>query len=210
MKLTAEDYRESYRALSDDEFLAIDRDELVDVARRVYDAELKRRQLEPPLHDEEAEAESLAPLPIPTDEELVRIGLVTSVDRAIYARRILQDADVPCELDNQPNVPEGTIGVMVPASCAEMAQELLAHTLSVDNQLLARRWLEQEWTPDGLDLTDFSVTVEDLFGEGEKVAARLTVDGVHSASGTPVELESLAIVHVHAGHIAEHWVKLGD
>ena len=216
MKLTAEDYRQSYRGLSDEEFLAIDREELVDVARRVYDAELTRRQLESPEAREETEEPPLDTEPrreIATDEELVQLALVTAFDRATYAQRILLDADIPCKLNHQPTMPgsnaDGTIGLMIPVSCVEMAHELLALNLTGDNQVLARRWLEQEWTPDDIDLTDFSVTIDDLFGDADKVAARLTVHGVDPQSGKKVEMEALAIVHMDGGRIAEHWVKLG-
>lgn len=48
MKLTADDYRRHYSELSDEEFLAVDRDELVEMARRCYDSEMTKRQLAPP------------------------------------------------------------------------------------------------------------------------------------------------------------------
>jgi hypothetical protein len=217
MKLTAEDYRQNYRALSDEEFLSIDRDELIDLARRCYDAELKRRQLEPSAEsaDEAADAEtetSRQEPRIPTGEELIQAALVTSMERATYVQRVLMDADIPCELNQHPTLPgvyaQGSIGLLVPASCAEVARELLAQSLSGDNQLLVQRWLEHEWAPEGRDWNDFGVTVEDIFGEAEKVAARLTVRGVEPSSNKHVTLEGLAIVHVADGHIAEHWIKL--
>jgi hypothetical protein len=212
MKLTADDYRASYRVLSDDEFLAIDRDELVDVARRVYDAELKRRQLEPAPPEDEPPLDTEPRREIATDEELVQLALVTAMDRATYAQRVLLDADIPCKLNHQPTMSgayaAGSIGLMVPASCVEMAEELLAQNLTGDNQVLVRRWLEQEWTPDDIELNDFSVTVEDLFGDADKVAARMTVHGVEPESGEAVEMDALAIVRMDGGAIAEYWVKL--
>jgi hypothetical protein len=214
MKLTAEDYRESYRTLSDEEFLAIDRDDLVDVARRCYDAELKRRQLEPRTEeDDTAEFEAaLESTAMPDDEEIVQVALLTDLGRATYARKILLDADIPANLNGKPALPgiyaEGAIGLLVPASCAELARELLAQNLTGDNQLLVRRWLEHEWTPDGLELTDFHVIIDDVFGDADKVAARLTVQGVDPHTRKDVKLGGLAIVHVADGHIREHWVKL--
>jgi hypothetical protein len=215
MKLTAEDYQRNYRALSDDEFLAIDPDDLVDVARRCYDAELKHRKLEPPGDgaDEDSEAGTVREMPrIPTDEEFVRAALFTSTERAMYAQRILMDADISCELDHNPTLPgiyaQGSIGLMVPASCVEIARELLAQNLTGDNQLLVQRWLEKEWTPDDVDLKDFIVNIDDMFGDAGKVAARLTVQGIDPHTGKDVKSEGVAIVHVADGHITEHWVKL--
>jgi hypothetical protein len=212
MKLTADDYRASYRVLSDEEFLAIDRDDLVDVARRVYDAELKRRQLEPMPAEDEPPLDTEPRREIATDEELVQVALVTAMDRATYAQRVLLDADIPCKLNHQPTMSgdyaAGSIGLMVPASCVEMAQELMAQNLSGDNQVLVRRWLEREWAPDDIELHDFSVTVEDVFGDADKVAARMTVRGVEPESGEAVEMDALAIVRMDGGAIAEHWVKL--
>jgi hypothetical protein len=219
MKLTAEDYRRNYHGLSDEEFLAIDPDDLVDVARRCYDAELKRRQLESPGEgadedpDEDSEAGTVREMPrIPTDEEFVQAALPTSTERAMYAQRILMDADIPCELDHNPTLPgiyaQGSIGLMVPASCVEIARELLAQNLTGDNQILVQRWLEKEWTPGGLDLKDFIVTIDDIFGDAGKVAARLTVHGIDPHTDKDVKSEGVAIVHVADGHITGHWVKL--
>ena len=99
MKLTAEDYRNHYRELSDDEFLTIDRDELVEVARRCYDAELARRQLAPPEQEPEREegpprlAAQLAP-----GNKLVTVAMFLSTEEANIARSVLESADVSCVL----------------------------------------------------------------------------------------------------------------
>jgi hypothetical protein len=214
MKLTAEDYRQSYRALSDEEFLAINRDELVEVARRCYDAELKRRQLESPVPTEETPEQDEGPRetpPMPEGEEVVQAALVTSLERATYAQQMLMDADIPCEINQRPYIPfryaHGAIALMVPASCVEMARELLAHNLTEDNQLLVRRWLEQEWTPEGRDLNDFNVTVADIFGDAGKVAARLSVEGSDPGTGAAVKLGAVAIIHLSDGRIGDHWVN---
>jgi hypothetical protein len=47
MKLTPEDYRRHRRELNDDEFPAINRDDLVDAAHRCYDGESLRLRLPP-------------------------------------------------------------------------------------------------------------------------------------------------------------------
>ena len=107
MKLTAEEYKRHYRELSDDEFLTIDRDELVDVARRCYDAELAHRQLSPPAAEVEEPDFPTAPR-VPSagqHEEMVQVAALSSLDTATYAQRMLQDADIPAELTNVSNLP---------------------------------------------------------------------------------------------------------
>lgn len=214
MKLTAEEYKRHYRELSDDEFLTIDRDELVDVARRCYDAELAHRQLSPPTSEvEEPDFRSAPRVPSAgQQEEMVQVAALSSLDTATYAQRMLQDADIPAELTNAPNLPgnlaHGRFSLSVPVSCAEAAGDLLAGVLAAENQDLVRHWFEQEWTPEGLELTDFAVVIDDLFGEAEKVAVRMTIEGVNPHNGREVEIGALAIVRVAAGKIAESWVKL--
>jgi len=229
MKLTAEDYRRNYAQMSDDEFLAIDRDELVDLARRCYDAELARRQLSaPPVTEEtlpslESTATSdhaaddslpvVAP-PMPHDEEAIQLAIVDSMDAARYALRTLHRANVPAYLTESPRV-EGSyadacLGIMVAESCADSARELLAGQLSWSNQQLVRKWLERDWTPDGLDLNDFEVRVEEHFGEENKVAARITVSGVDPQTDGPVKLSGIAIVHLDDGNIGDRWIHLDE
>jgi predicted ester cyclase len=214
MKLTAEDYRRHYRELTDAEFLAIDRDELVDVARRCYDAELAHRQLAPqPVSIEDAQPASTLRIPSARPgEELVRVAAVASLETATYAHKLLQEADISAELKNTADLPanlaRGRFILMVPVSCAEEASDLLAGVLAGENQDLVRHWFEQEWTPEDLDLNDFSVTIDDLFGESGKVAVRLTIEGIDPQTGKEVKLGGLAIAHVVQGKIAESWVKL--
>ena len=214
MKLTAEDYKRHYRELSDDELLAIDRDDLVDVARRCYDAELAHRQLSPQ-PDAIDEPDSAAASRVPSagsHEEMVQIAALSSLETANYAQRILQEADIPADLTSAPALPgifvRGRFSLMVPVSCAETAGDLLAGVLAGENQELVRYWFEHEWTPDGLELTDFTVVIDDLFGEADKVAVRMTIQGVNPHTGRDVKLSGLAIARVAAGKIAESWIKL--
>ncbi|HTS62194.1 MAG TPA: ester cyclase [Candidatus Acidoferrales bacterium] len=216
MKLSAEDYRSHYRSLSDEELLAMDPAELVDLARRCYQAELERRHLqrEQAVDAEEMEPEESAPREpaAPAAEEMVQIGLLSDRRSAMEAQQVLLDANLPAEVTTEPTLPGhfalGTFGLLVPASCADDARELIAGALAGSNQDLVRRWLEQEWAPDGMELTEFHVTIDDLFGEGEKVAARLTAQGVDSQTGRDVKFGVIAIVHVVNGKISENWIKL--
>jgi hypothetical protein len=213
MKLTAEDYQRHYRELSDDEFLAIDRDDLVEVARRCYDAEMAHRQLAPPPDAVDKEPDSAAP-PTPTadpHEELARVAVLSQLNTAIYAQKMLQEADIPADLTNAADLPgnlaRGRFEISVPTSCAESAGHLLAGILAGENQDLVRHWIDQEWTPEDLELTDFSVTIDDLFGEFDKVAVRMTIHGTDPHTGKEVALAALAIARVAEGKIAKSWVK---
>jgi hypothetical protein len=214
MKLTAEDYRRHYRELSDEEFLAIDRDDLVDVARRCYDAELAHRQLEPTgleTDAEEAPDEEAPRVADISDGKMVQVAVLTSPEMAQYAQKMLREADIPVSLAAAPETPgriSGNICVLVAASCVEPARDLLAGVLGGSNTALVREWLEHEWTPDGMDIAEFHVAVEDLFAEENKVAARMTVTGVNPRTGGDVRMEGLAIVHVADGSIGETWIKL--
>jgi hypothetical protein len=214
MKLTAEDYKHHYQELSDAELLAIESADLVDIARRCYDAELTRRHITPEATPTvEPDPDTLAGAPeIDPEESLVQVGVVTDFNSAMYIQKLLQDAAIPCVMSNEPTHPAsyaaGTICVSVPVSCAESARELLAGTLGRDNQVLVRRWFEKDWTPGEMELKEFIVTIDDLFGEESKVAVRFTVEGVNPRTGRDVKFGGLAIVHVTDGKIAQTWINL--
>jgi hypothetical protein len=214
MKLTAEDYRQTYQALSDEEFLAIDRDELVDLARRCYDTELKRRQLEPAVPDDVEEEDEVErePVHIASDEELVRVAVISQRATAMEITKMLRDANLPSLVTDDPKVSgkyaESCFGLMTAQSCADSVRDLIGGHLTWNNQELVRRWFERDWVPEEMDLDDFSVTVDEHFGEENKVAARITVSGVHPQTEEEVEIAGIAIVHLSDGAIGEHWIKL--
>jgi hypothetical protein len=229
MKLTAEDYRRNYAQMSDEEFLAINRDDLVELARRSYDAELARRQLTAPPVDEEpppAEEEHPHPVhedysdippeppPFPPHEETVQLAVIVTGNDARYALRTLHRANVPAFLTETPaitgNYAEHCLGLLVPASCAEAARDLLAGQLGWNNRALVRQWFEKDWTPDDVELNDLEVTVDEYFGEENKVAARITVTGFDPRSKKRVKLCGIAIVHLEDSKIGEHWIHLKD
>ena len=210
MKLTAEDYKRHYRELSDAELLAIDRDDLVDVARRCYDTEMTRRQITPEPQPEHASP--AAATEADSGEDLVQVAMLTDLDTAMYLQKILRDADIPADLVSEPTASSayarGSVGLRVPVDCAESARELIGGTLGQDNKILVRRWFEKDWTPAGMDLNEFSVTIDDLLGEEDKVAVRFTVEGANPRTGRDVKFGGIAIVRVADGKIAETWIKL--
>ena len=60
--------------------------------------------------------------------------------------------------------------------------------------------------------SDLQITIDDLFGEGDRVAARWTLRGRHTGSifgeaptGSPVENSILVVFRVANGKITERW-----
>ena len=64
---------------------------------------------------------------------------------------------------------------------------------------------------------DLAYEVQDAFGEGDRVAVRLTTRGTHTgefmgrqATGKPFEIEAIHIYRIEDGKLAEHWAKRDD
>ncbi len=53
-------------------------------------------------------------------------------------------------------------------------------------------------------IRDIVVSIEDLIADGDRVAARIRWRGI-SASGEPVDRETIDIVRTESGKAAEHW-----
>lgn len=140
MTVNPEEFRRRFDQLSDDALLEINRDELVDVARDLYDAELAKRDLLPAEEEspesEPAEGESTDP-----KEELVLAAEFTSAQEAAFARSLLKSASIPFASKTNGADVLGTVEeelqVFVPASYLEQANELLATPLS-DEDLAAQ------------------------------------------------------------------------
>jgi steroid delta-isomerase-like uncharacterized protein len=63
-----------------------------------------------------------------------------------------------------------------------------------------------------LGMPDYHTTIEDLIAEGDKVVARVTMTGTHTAdfwgvppTGRRVNLTAIYIVRIADGKIVEHW-----
>ncbi len=61
-------------------------------------------------------------------------------------------------------------------------------------------------------MPDFHTEIQDLFAEGDKVAARVLMTGTHTgnfygipATGKRVEFSGMYIVRISNGRIVEHW-----
>ena len=132
MQVDLDDFRRRYEELSDDALLDLDRDELVDLARDCYDAELARRGLH----------RSSSSPPVTEDQgELVEAARFTSSSEADLARALLESAAIPCYLENEIagktlRVTDG-LRLFVPASLLESAHEILDAPVS-DEELIAQ------------------------------------------------------------------------
>jgi hypothetical protein len=128
MEVGAEDFRRLYASLSDAGLRALKRDELVDVARECYDAEVALRGLESEAgdaveHDEE-------------EGELIEAATFTSGEEANLARALLKSASIPCFLENE-RFATGGLRLLVPAAFLEQAREVLQAEIS-DEELAAQ------------------------------------------------------------------------
>src|SRR6185369_1154560 len=106
MKLTAEDFTRQYREMSDDELLAIDPDELHDVARKCHQAEVMRRSLAETVEEaEEANAGTTE-----SSGDLVSVATFVSLDAASAAYNALKKSNLAVTIEEAPDGPS----LMVP------------------------------------------------------------------------------------------------
>ncbi len=125
MKVNIEDIRRQYAELSDEGLYEIDREDLVDLARRCYDEELARRKITPP---PAAAPEVEAPAHIP--EDLVVAGEYPSQEEARLARELVRSAGITGYLGNEDTVRMANVFgnqiLLVAADDLEYAREILA------------------------------------------------------------------------------------
>jgi Putative prokaryotic signal transducing protein len=137
LRVDLDDFRRRYAELSDEALLELDRDELVDLARDCYDAELARRGLRrssPPATEAQDHGELV-------EGELVEVAIFSSSSEADLARALLESAAIPCYLENESagktlRVTDG-LRLFVPATLLENAREVLETPVS-DEELAAQ------------------------------------------------------------------------
>ncbi len=134
MEIDVEELRRGYAEMSDEGLLAVDRKDLTDIARPHYDAEIARRGLQPEVAKPE-------PPPEPnSQEDLVTVETYLSIYEADLGRTLLQSAEIPAFLDNELSsgmTGAGGLRLMVPASFAKQAEEILETQIS-DEDLQAQ------------------------------------------------------------------------
>jgi Putative prokaryotic signal transducing protein len=134
LQVDLDDFRRRYAELSDDALLELDRDDLVDLARDCYDAELARRGLH-------RSSSSPPATEVQDHGELVEAAIFSSSSEADLARALLESAAIPCYLENEFagktfRVSDG-FRLFVPATLVENAREILNSPVS-DEELIAQ------------------------------------------------------------------------
>lgn len=140
MQVDLDDFRRRYAELSDEALLELDWDELVDLARDCYDAELARRGL----------LRSSTPPPateVQDHGELIEAAIFSSSSEADLARALLESAAIPCYFENEfarktLRVSEG-FRLFVPTTLLENAREILNSPVS-EEELIAQAEAEPE------------------------------------------------------------------
>jgi putative signal transducing protein len=146
VQIDPEDFKRHYAMLSDAALLEIDRDELVDVARACYDAELAERDLsldEPESSEPVVEADHS-----PAEGDLQLVGTFLSMEEANFALGLLRSAEVPCALENEFSAAysgAGALRLLVPAAAYDRACEILEAEIS-EEDLIAQAEAEAEAT----------------------------------------------------------------
>jgi hypothetical protein len=133
---TPEDFQRHFEILSDEALLETNRDELVEMAREVYDGEIERRGLGPEDGEELAPESELQP----TDavDEMVLIATFGYPEEANMARGLLESASIPSQIKNELAAVGGfEASLLVPASFEEQAIEILESQIS-DEELAAQ------------------------------------------------------------------------
>ena len=144
MKFSADDFKRLYAEMPDEELRSLVREELTDVARPCYDAELARRRLpatppRPALRPVvvAARPQEIAPEPEDPPEEAIQeeverdeeedlspAAIFTSREEAKAARAVLQSAAIPAFLEDDTTA-GGGFRLLVAASYVEQAREAL-------------------------------------------------------------------------------------
>jgi hypothetical protein len=148
LQVDLDDFRRRYAELSDEALLELDRDELVDLARDCYDAELARRGLR---------RSSISPpvTEVQDHGELIEAAIFSTSSEADLARALLESAAIPCYFENEfagktIRVSEG-FRLFVPATLLENAREILSSPVS-EEELIALAEADPAPEPEGEEL----------------------------------------------------------
>ena len=135
MDSNPQEIQQRYGELSDEAILEIRRDDLTDLARQYYDAELRARGL----HEEPALPVETPEPDLKPEDELVEIGTFLSMHEADMALTLLRSVEIPVQVQNElvSAFAAGGIRLLVPASYLEQSEEILGSQVS-DEELLAQ------------------------------------------------------------------------
>jgi hypothetical protein len=133
---TPEDFQRHFEILSDEALLETNRDELVEMAREVYDEEIARRGLGPEESEELVQEDAVQP--VNAADEMVLIATFGFPEEANMARGLLESASIPSQIKNELAAVGGfEASLLVPASFEEQAIEILESQIS-DEELAAQ------------------------------------------------------------------------
>jgi hypothetical protein len=183
VKITAQDLQRQYREMADDELLALNPADLMDLARTCLQAELVHRGLS---HDGPAPVAPAAPTrPLPPGEDASELTTYVSETAAQNALSALTAAGIPATLDGN--------SILVPDSLHREAHDIL-HELEALASELVEQWLRDS-------LPGRRILIEDMLSQDDIVAARLTLDGKQQA---------FCFVRIFDRKIAETWHNFAD
>jgi hypothetical protein len=129
MKFDPADLRHQYAGFSDEALLEMNREDLVEAARQIYDEELASRGLV----STEVLPHVDAAAPSDSDEELVEVATYTSREEATMAQSFLRSAEIPCELQSKSALEESDIRLLVRASLLDEALNVLGAEISEED-----------------------------------------------------------------------------
>ena len=69
-----------------------------------------------------------------------------------------------------------------------------------------KKWLRQVYSA----ISDLHITVEDTFGEGDKLATRTSVKYVDLTTGKPMSGQTMLISHLRNGKITDEWEMISE
>jgi len=133
LEINPQEIKQRFAELSDDALLAVERDQLTELAQEIYDDELDERGL---LSSADASAEAAdmpGPDPNLKGEELIHVATFLDFHDAQMAVNLLRSADIPVSVQSEMGGAYAGIGTMrlvVPASLVEAAEEILDFEIS--------------------------------------------------------------------------------
>jgi len=164
VNVSPEEFRRRFDELSDDALLEINRDELVDVARDIYDAELDRRGLQAEI-PEQGESVPVGGEQSEPHGELELAAEFTSAQEAAFARSLLKSAGIPyyskTDYSGVLSATEEELQVFVPKPYLKEAQELLASPLT-DEELAAQAEAAESAEEEAGEANDSSAEDDDI------------------------------------------------
>lgn len=142
MEASMEGVKRHVASLSDEALLAVDREDLTEAARTIYEAELSSRGLAWPVEENEAVDAEVAEAEA-KGGGLVSLGKYDSIEEARFARDLLRNENIPAwfagelALRKGDKDPLAALELLTPADFLEQAQLLLSSEVS--DEELARQ-----------------------------------------------------------------------